>query len=407
MRLERIVLCGAAAGIALATSGCAFVSRDGPATVEVVKSAEVSLPNPGYQLSYALVDLTPLTVDMFAAAPQRFAVFSRASAVQGPADVRIGAGDTVSVSIFEAAGGGLFLPEASRAGNATIPPQQVDRSGNITVPYAGSIRALGRTRVEVQNEIEARLKERAIEPQVVVTVSDRRSNDITVLGDVGAPTRFPAEPSGIRLLNALARAGGTRNPAFESVITVQRRGRTEQALLTAVVADPTQNISIAPGDVVYVSREPRSYLAFGATASNAVGLVGSNNRRFIFEEENLTLADGIAKAGGLLDNRADATAVFLYRMVPRNMLARAGVDVSRFTEPLIPTIFRVDLSRAEGFFIASSFYMQNKDLIFVSNAPAQDLSKFVAVISDISAAVGGASSTVRGIRNFGSGGPTN
>jgi polysaccharide export outer membrane protein len=387
--------------MALAASACAIIPRDGPATLEVYSKAEVTLPSDGYRLSYALVDLTPLTVDMFAAPPQRFAIFTRASAARGPAEVRIGAGDTVSVAIFEAAGGGLFLPEGSRAGNATIPPQQVDRSGNITVPYAGSVRALGRTPIEVQADIEERLKNRALEPQAIVTVTDKRSNDITVLGDVGGPTRFPAEPSGIKVLNALARAGGTRSPAFETIISVQRGRRTERALMTAVVADPAQNISIAPGDVVYVSREPRAYLAFGATASNAAFIGGSNNRRFVFEEENLTLADGVAKAGGLLDSRADASAVFLYRMVPKQMLARAGVDVSKFLEPNVPTIFRVDLSKADGFFIANSFHMLDQDIIFVSNAPADDIAKFTTLIGNISSAIISSSSAVGELRNFG------
>jgi polysaccharide export outer membrane protein len=402
MRAGNVLAFGAILSLAIAVSGCAFVSRDGPATGEVIKNAEVTLANPGYELSYALVELSPLSVDLFAATPKRFAAFSRASAATRPAEVRISAGDTVVVTIFEAAGGGLFLPEGSRAGNVTIPPQEVDRAGNITIPYAGSIRALGRTTAELQGEIEQRLKERAIEPQVIVTIPERRSNDITVLGEVRNPTRFPADPAGTRLLNALARAGGTRNPDFESIVTVQRRGRTEHALMTAVITNPTQNINIVPGDVVYVSREPRVFLAFGATASNAVGLVGSNNRRFVFEEENLTVADGVAKAGGLLDTRADSTAVFVFRKVPRAMLERAGVDVSKFSETLVPTIFRLDFSKAEGLFLANSFYMQDKDMIYVSNSPAEDLAKFVAVINDIGSAVSQVSSTVGEFRNFGS-----
>ena len=395
---SRKLLIGTAFLPALTVGGCAIVPRDGPATGEVLSNAEVTLPHPGVQLSYALVELSPLTVEMFAAEPQRFAVFSRGSAMSRAAEVRIGVGDTVAVSIFEAAGGGLFLPETSRAGSATVPPQQVDGSGRITVPFAGSIQALGRTAPEVQREIEARLKERAIEPQVIVTVTDRRSNDITVVGEVSNPTRFPAEPGGTKLLGAIARAGGTRNPAFESIVTVQRRGRTEHALLTAAVTNPTQNINLAPGDVVYVSRQPRIFLAFGATASNAVGLVGSNNRRFVFEEENLTLADGVAKAGGLLDNRADARAVFLYRVTRRDILERAGVDVSRFSEAMVPTIYRVDLSKAEGFFIANSFYMQSKDIIFVSNSPTEDLAKFLAVIRDVSSTVNSVTTTINDIR---------
>ena len=121
---------------------------------------------------------------------------------------------------------------------------------------------------------------------MIVTVSDRRSNEITVLGEVSSPTRFPAETSGNPLMTVLARAGGTRNPAYESVITVQRRGRTEQALLTAAVIDPRQNINIVPGDVVYVSREPRSFLVFGATnelplVSWARTIVASSSNRKI------------------------------------------------------------------------------------------------------------------------------
>jgi len=395
----------AASASAFIAPGCGVISRDGPPTGEVVANAEVSLPDPGYRVSYALVDLSPVTVELFAPPPQRFAAFSRRSAALGTAEVRIGPGDVVNVVIFEAAGGGLFLPEASRAGSVALPPQQVDRSGNITVPYAGAIRALGRTPVEVQREIEERLKGRAIEPQAIVTVPDRRSNDITVLGEVGNPTRFPAEPAGTKLLTALARAGGTRTPAFESIITLQRRGRTEQALLTSVITDPAQNINIAPGDVVYVSRQPRAFLAFGATQSNAVGVIGSNNRRFVFEEENLTIADGVAKAGGLIDERADASAVFLYRMTPRELLQRAGIDVSRYQQHLVPAIFRVDLTKAEGFFIANNFHLQNKDIIYVSNAPARDLSKFVAVIRDVTSTLTDIAITKGQLRSaFGTGG---
>src|SRR3712207_2678994 len=95
-RSRSLLACGAIAPLVLTASGCAFVSRDGPPTIEVVNKAEVTLTHYDYRLSYALVALTPLTVDMFAAPPQRFAVFSRASAALGPAEVRIGVGDTVA-----------------------------------------------------------------------------------------------------------------------------------------------------------------------------------------------------------------------------------------------------------------------------------------------------------------------
>ena len=79
-----------------------------------------------------------------AAAPN---VFSRR-----PSRISLGIGDVVSITIFEAEVGGLFVPgdAGARPGNfVTLPNQIVDSNGNITVPYAGTIRAAGRTPSEV------------------------------------------------------------------------------------------------------------------------------------------------------------------------------------------------------------------------------------------------------------------
>jgi protein involved in polysaccharide export with SLBB domain len=73
-----------------------------------------------------------------------------------PRDITLGIGDVVSVTIFEAEAGGLFLPSeaGARPGNfVTLPDQIVDSNGNITVPYAGTIRAAGRTPLQVQQAI--------------------------------------------------------------------------------------------------------------------------------------------------------------------------------------------------------------------------------------------------------------
>jgi polysaccharide export outer membrane protein len=60
------------------------------------------------------------------------------------------------------------------------------------------------------------LKPRAIEPQAVVALVDQRASSVSVLGEVNTPTRFPANASGERLLDAIARAGGPRNPGYET-----------------------------------------------------------------------------------------------------------------------------------------------------------------------------------------------
>ena len=109
------------------------------------------------------------------------------------------------MTIFEASSGGLFIPAEAgvRPGNyVTIPNQAVDVHGFISVPFAGNIRANGRTPVEIQQEIVNAIKNRAIEPQAVVSVVQQNTSLITVLSDGGA-RRLPASATPERVLDVI------------------------------------------------------------------------------------------------------------------------------------------------------------------------------------------------------------
>ena len=72
-----------------------------------------------------------------------------------------------------------------RPGNfVTIPNQPVDTKGYISVPYAGLVPTAGKTPAEVQKAIVDRIKNRAIEPQVVVALVTQNTSLITVVGEV-------------------------------------------------------------------------------------------------------------------------------------------------------------------------------------------------------------------------------
>ena len=114
---------------------------------------------------------------------------------RAPMALVFGIGDVVSVTIFEAAAGGLFIPieAGARPGNfVTMPDQQIDNQGNITIPYAGLIKADGRTAPEIQASIVAALRDRAIDPQAVVALAQQRTSLVSVLGEVNNPVRYPA-----------------------------------------------------------------------------------------------------------------------------------------------------------------------------------------------------------------------
>ncbi len=94
-------------------------------------------------LPYALIQVNPEILGILAEnAPRLTATFTDR---RGPKEIKFGIGDVVSVTIFEASAGGLFIPQEAgvRPGNfVQLPNQSVDSRGNITVPYAGAVRAM-------------------------------------------------------------------------------------------------------------------------------------------------------------------------------------------------------------------------------------------------------------------------
>jgi polysaccharide export outer membrane protein len=299
----------------------------------------------------------------------------------GAPNLTIGVGDQVVVTIFEAASGGLFSGDPSSLAsnkNVSLPPQPVARDGMISIPYVGRVRAAGMTPDQVGRAIEAALRDKAIEPQVVVTVTGNASTFVTVAGDVARPTRVPLSLKGDRLLDVLATVGGSRAPDYDSFVRVTRNGRSATVSLARVVRDPSQNIYVQPDDLIYVYIDPQMFTAFGATARNA---------SFPFETDRLPLVEAVGRAGGLLDFRADPRGVFVFRYEDPEMLQliSGAVPVShaspRREAAGIPVVYKLDMKDPVGLFAAQRFLMRDNDILYVSNAASTDLQKAIAVVS--------------------------
>jgi polysaccharide export outer membrane protein len=296
-----------------------------------------------------------------------------------PGIVRLGVGDILSITIFEASAGGLFIPAEAgvRPGNfVTVPNQAIDANGNIYVPYGGAIRARGRTTTELQQAIVDALKDRAIDPQAVVTLVEQRTSLISVLGEVNRPSRFPASASPERLLDGITRAGGPLRQGFDTWVMLERESGRATVPFGALVYQPANNIYVHPGDTIYLYTEPQTFVAFGASGAQG---------QFKFDAWRVSLAEAVGKVGGLNDDRADPASVFLYRGETRDVAQRLGIDVSKFTGPIIPVIYNVNFRDPAGYFLATSFEIRNKDVIYTSNAVSVETTKFLTHLRTIMA----------------------
>ncbi len=380
-----------AAVAAIGLGGCGFLANDGPASVEVLKQQSDITP-------YALVKLSPETVDVLAAYEPK-GLAGAFTDRRPAANIKFGVGDIVSTTIFEATAGGLFIPldAGARPGNfVALPDQAVDNNGNITIPFAGVIRAAGRTNVEIQNEIVEKIKNRAIEPQVIISLAQQRTSLVTVVGEVNTPLRFavPAAGAGDRVLDAITRAGGIKDQGYATWVMLERDGKRATVPFENLVMNAANNIYIQPGDRIYVYQEQQKFIAFGATGS--VDALGSQGE-FNFDAWQINLAEGVAKAGGLQDARADAGSVFLYRREPRDVAKLLGADVTRFRGDLVPVIFQVNLRDPGGYFLATRTQMRNGDVIFVANSQSIEIQKFFTFVSSATNAATGVTTSISGI----------
>ena len=363
----------------LGSGGCTYFPVSGPSSADIESGKSETVP-------YQLIKLTPETIDILAAHEPK-GLAGAFTDQRPPSKIVFGIGDVVSITVFEAAAGGLFIPlEAGvRPGNyVTLPDQIVDNNGYISFPYAGLIKAAGRDNVQVQNDIVDKIKNRAIEPQLLVTLSQQRTSLISVVGAVNTPLRFAVPMTGAqdRVLDAITRAGGISGPGYASWVMLERGGRRATVPFENLVMNAENNIYILPGDRIYVYQEQQKFMAFGATGINTAGFSQTETP---FDAWRLNLAEAVAKAGGLGDLQADPGAVFLYRQEPRDVAQLLGADMTRFGGPLVPVIFQIDFRDPSGYFLATRLQMRNDDIIFVANAHSYELNKVLDLHQNVMA----------------------
>jgi polysaccharide export outer membrane protein len=370
--MKALAAVGVLASVILA--GCSALPTAGP-TASDVKGQEVK----DNLARFDLVSIDDNVVTTLLALPAesfhvRFKKYGR------PPQPKIGVGDSIVVSIWEAAGGGLFgasptdhVSAGSRS--VTIPEQIVARDGGISVPFADRVPAAGRLPVEVQKTIEQRLAEKAIEPQVIVTVTKSLSTSVTVAGEVVSGARVPLSLKGDRLLDLIAAAGGARAPVYETFVRLSRDGITATIPMEALVSDPAENIYAYPGDVLTLVRLPQSFTAFGATGTNM---------QVNFTAERMTLVEALAKAGGLQDQRSDPAGVFLFRFEPPDIVNALGrPQLQTGPDGSSPVVYQLDLSDAKSYFLAQRFAMHDKDIVYVANADFNELQKFFTLLNTL------------------------
>ncbi len=194
-------------------------------------------------------------------------------------DYTLAAGDIVRIQVFQ---------------NPDLTTEtRVSESGSISFPLVSSVEVGGLSVAAAEQKIAAALKDGRFirEPQVTMILLQIRGNQVSVLGQVNRPGRFPLETLS-RVSDMLAAAGGV-TPAGDdyAIVTGIREGKPFRkvidipALYLAEGSD--DDISLKGGDTVYVHRAPMFYIYGEAQRPGAYRI-----------ERGMTVRQALAQGGG-------------------------------------------------------------------------------------------------------------
>lgn len=363
---------------ALLISGCSTLPSSGPTGSVIRKGAGVANSSFPYTLvQLAGADTLP--------EPERRVVPTLTQVARRSTDL-LGPGDTVNVTIYEvgvslfggspavSASEGAVLGVAPGSTAERLPPQRIDDRGTIRVPFVGQVRAAGRTITELQATIQNGLRGKSQSPQVIVSVQDALSNSVILGGEVARPGRLVLSTNRETVADAIALGGGYRGQAKDAVARVERDGGTFEMRLSDLLDFPAQDIRVAPGDRVTVISRPQTLSVLGAA---------NRAEEITFPRSSLNLAQAVSLAGGANPNQGDAAAIFVFRM------NKDAVGADR------PTVYSLNMMQPGAYLLSQRFMMRDRDLLYVGNARANQVSKFVQLVSQLFLPVATAQSTVR------------
>ncbi|UYN97087.1 MAG: polysaccharide biosynthesis/export family protein [Enhydrobacter sp.] len=335
-------------------AACTALPGDGPWMNDASSRSSEALP-------FDVVDLTPTSVVAYRP-PVSIDQPSATGGISAAPRISVAPGDVLRVRIFEAYEGNIF-PTIQRPG-ADLGSQRVGEDGAITVPYVGTVQVAGLDLTQIERRIADQVASKAQDPQVIVDFVADRTHTVLVAGDVKAPGRVSLLDGVRTVVDVINRAGGLLGgqegaPANQFQVVLRRRG---DVVMTAQYSEllAGRDVAVQKGDEVIVRPNSQVFTVLGAVLK--AGNVPVT-------KANLTLLEALGQVGGLSDERANKTGVFVFRMgeIQSSPTARARV-------------FRLDLNQPVSIFVAQQFGIRPSDVVYVTNAPLHEYNKILTAI---------------------------
>ncbi|RYG90481.1 polysaccharide export protein [Loktanella sp. IMCC34160] len=333
-------------------SACATLPRGAGLQSEVLATSSDAQSEP---TGYAVAPVTRDLLAVYDAWPgddaQRNNWIGR---VQQPANRIIAPGDTLQIVVWNAEDSGLLNAPGQR--QVTLPDMRVSPSGEIFLPFVGTLRVAGMSPERARARVEEKYVEVSPSAQVQINLIEGRQSTVSLIGGVGAPGVYPLPDTDFTVMGLIAQGGGVASGLTNPQIRLHRDGRIFGTSVARMLDNPSLDTTLVGGDKVYVEGDDRYFLSLGAAGSEAI---------HPFPKDSVSALDALSMIGGVSDTRANPQGILILREYAQSTVRTNGQS----GPPDARMVFIVDLTSADGLFSAGRFPVQSGDLIYVTESP--------------------------------------
>lgn len=224
-------------------------------------------------------------------------------------DYQIGPGDVLAVSVFE-------HPDLNLK-------TRVDPNGTINMPLGGTVAVSGLSERQAEAAIAKALQQGDFvsAPQVNVLVEQFQSRNVSVLGYVNRPGRFPMDRQ-LSVVEAISLAGGVAASGNEKVTLIGADNRRRKIDLRAALQDGNDpNPTLQGGEVIYVPK------------ADVVYVFGEVQRPGAFPiEPHMTVQQGLAM-GGSISPRGTDRGIVIRRQAADGKVSEVNANFDDLLQP--------------------------------------------------------------------------